>query len=40
LSQFSIDLGTAPVEAFEELLDAIGQLGTDRVQIGQFNEGA
>jgi hypothetical protein len=40
LSQLSIDLGTAPVEAFEELLDAIGQLGTDRVQIGQFNEGA
>ena len=37
--QVSIDLGTAAVESFEELLDAIGQLGADRVQIGQFNEG-
>ncbi|WP_372724191.1 hypothetical protein [Novipirellula sp.] len=38
-SQVSIDLGTAPVKSFEELLDALGQLGADRVQIGQFNEG-
>lgn len=38
-SLVSIDLGTAPVESFEELLDAIGQLGADRVQIGQFNDG-
>lgn len=35
-SQVSIDLGTAPVESFEELLDAIGQMGATRVQIGQF----
>lgn len=34
-TQVSIDLGTAPVESFEELLDALGQLGADRVQIGQ-----
>ncbi len=39
-SQISIDLGTAPVESFEELLDAIGQMGATRVQIGQFDEGA
>ncbi len=38
-SQLSIDLGTAPVESFEELLDAIGQMGARRVQIGQFEEG-
>ena len=38
-SQLSIDLGTAPVESFEELLDAIGQMGATRVQIGQFEEG-
>lgn len=38
-SQVSIDLGTAPVVTFEELLDALGQLGADRVQIGQFDEG-
>ena len=38
-SQLSIDLGTAPVESFEELLDAIGQIGATRVQIGQFEEG-
>ena len=34
--QFSIDLGTAPVEAFEELLDAVNELGVIQVQIGQF----
>jgi hypothetical protein len=38
-TQVSIDLGTASVEAFEELLDALGQLGANRVQIGQFNDG-
>jgi hypothetical protein len=38
-SQISVDLGTSPVEAFEELLDAIGQMGAARVQIGQFEEG-
>lgn len=37
-SQVSIDLGTAPVEGFEELLDVLGQFGADRVQIGQFND--
>ncbi len=37
-SQVSIDLGTAPVESFEELLDAVGELGATRVQIGQFHE--
>lgn len=36
--QVSIDLGTAPVESFEELLDAIGQMGATRLQIGQFAE--
>lgn len=38
-SQVSIDLGTAPVDSFEELLDAIGQMGATGVQIGQFSEG-
>lgn len=38
-SQLSIDLGTAPVEAFEELLDALGQMEAARVHIGQFEEG-
>ncbi len=38
-SQISIDLGTAPVESFEELLDALGQMGADHVKIGQFNDG-
>ena len=37
--QLSIDLGTAPVESFEELLDAIGQMGAACVHIGQFEEG-
>ncbi len=37
-SQVSVDLGTAPVESFEELLDAIGRLGGQRVQIGQFKD--
>ncbi len=37
-SQLTIDLGTAPVESFEELLDAIGQLGATCVHIGQFEQ--
>ena len=37
-AEVTIDLGTAPVEAFEELLDAVGQLGANRLQIGQFDE--
>lgn len=37
-SQVSIDLGTSPVESFEELLDAIGQMGATGVQIGRFEE--
>jgi hypothetical protein len=32
---FAIDLGTAPVEAFEELLDAVAMLGVGKCQIGQ-----
>jgi hypothetical protein len=32
---FSADLGSAPVEAFEELLDAIVALRVSRCQIGQ-----
>ena len=39
-SQVSIDLGTAPVESFEELLDALGQMGATGVQIGHFEENA
>ncbi len=38
-SQLSIDLGTAPVESFEELLDAIGQMEAACVHIGHFEEG-
>ncbi len=30
---FAIDLGSAPVEAFEELLDAVDALGAPRVKI-------
>ena len=37
--QVSIDLGTAPVESFEELLDAFGNIGANRLSIGQFSEG-
>ncbi len=37
-SQLSIDLGTAPVESFEDLLDALGQMGATSVQIGQFED--
>jgi hypothetical protein len=39
-SQVSIDLGTAPIESFEELLDAIGQMGATCVQIGLFEDAA
>ena len=39
-SQVAIDLGTAPVESFEELLDAIARMGATRVHIGQFDEDA
>ena len=34
--QLTIDLGTSPVDAFEELLDALGQFGASAVRIGQF----
>jgi|JI10StandDraft_1071094.scaffolds.fasta_scaffold00876_18 hypothetical protein len=34
--QLSIDLGTAPVDAFEELLDAVKELGVVQVHMGQF----
>lgn len=37
-SQVSIDLGTAPVESFEELLDALGQMGATKVQFGLFED--
>jgi hypothetical protein len=33
---FEADLGSAPVEAFEELLDAIATLGAKRCEIGQL----
>lgn len=32
---FEVDLGSAPVEAFEELLDAVAALGVKQCQIGQ-----
>lgn len=38
--QVTLDLGTAPVEAFEELLDAICNMGAGRLHIGQFDEAA
>ena len=31
---FSVDLGTAPMEAFEELLDAVEALGATLCEIG------
>ncbi len=34
---FSMDLGTAPVAAFEELLDAVGIIGGKRISLGQFD---
>jgi hypothetical protein len=36
-AQLAIDLGTAPIESFQELVDALGPLGADRVEIGQFD---
>jgi hypothetical protein len=33
--RFEVDFGTAPVEAFEELLDAFQELGASKVEIGQ-----
>lgn len=38
-AEVSIDLGSAPVESLEELLDAVGGMDAKRVQIGQFAEG-
>ena len=32
--EFQMDLGTAPVEAFEDLLDALAECGATRVDIG------
>ena len=34
--QLTIDMGPSPVEAFEELLDALGSLGATAVRMGQF----
>ena len=34
-TSFTIDLGSAPVTAFEELLDTIAALGASRVRIGK-----
>jgi len=36
--QFSIDLGSAPCDAFEDLIDAVVELGATRVEVGQFDE--
>jgi hypothetical protein len=33
---FEADLGSAPVEAFEELLDAVAALGNKRCEIGEM----
>jgi hypothetical protein len=35
---FEVDLGSAPVEAFEELLDAVAALGVRQCEIGQVGE--
>jgi hypothetical protein len=32
---FEVDLGSAPVEALEELLDAVTALGVKQCEIGQ-----
>lgn len=37
-TQLSIDLGSAPVESFEELLHAVGRMRPKRLTIGQFSE--
>ena len=34
--ELTIDMGTAPVDALEELLDAAGALGAEAVRIGHF----
>ena len=36
--QLSADLGTAPVQAFEELLDAVAAAGATALHAGQFDE--
>lgn len=36
--QLSVDMGTAPVDALEELLDALTQIGAKSVVIGQFED--
>ena len=33
---FAVDLGTAPVEAFEDLLDALETMGARRCEIGHL----
>ena len=33
--RFTVDLGTAPVDAFEELLDAVDALAAGAVRIGR-----
>lgn len=35
--EFEIDFGSAPVEAFSEMLDAFAQSGADRVVVGSLN---
>jgi hypothetical protein len=35
----SVDLGTAPVEAFEELIDALRNIGAAEVEVGNENNG-
>ena len=34
--ELTIDLGTSPIEAFEELLDALSAFGAQEVRLGQF----
>jgi len=34
--QLTMDLGSSPVQCFEELLDALGEFGAEKVRIGQF----
>lgn len=38
--QLTIDMGTSPVEALEELLDALGTFGANEARIGQFPDSA
>lgn len=37
--RFTIDLGSAPVEAFEGLLDAVAALGVAEVALGEADDG-